>query len=704
MAKASQKSPAIPLRLRDQKLLLKLNTSIVSHLGLEKFLQIICDGMVDLMQVDRAAMFLPGGANSSWHVGATAPALSYTALSNGKTLGIESYPNFTKLLDTSETRLIEDFSAFNLSLEENTFIEQYHYKSCLVLPLHAKYEKVGTLILATTHSYSGFGEKEVWKAQNICDHLALSLYNAIRHRELREKDKLASIALRITRLGYWEYDVAQDCFLFSDELFTMLHTTAEAHGGHKIDPDYYANTFLYPEDAIIVRNELKAVLDSKDPQYSKALEHAVRYSDGGSGYISVEVRAEADENGNIVKVYGTHQDLTKIKQNERHLKDALKNAEESDRLKSAFLANISHEIRTPLNGIMGFATLLNDPLCTEAEREEFAGIIKQSGDRLLNIINDIIDISKIESNLIKFDPQPCKLNDLLEGLVSQHKREAELRGNHLLYLRNPSITDLVVNIDSGRVSQVISNLLNNANKFTESGQITLRCDFRLNQLHFEVEDTGIGIDPKYHHIIFDRFLQADCDPKVFNSGNGLGLSISKGIVTLLGGEISLKSEPGKGSTFQFSFPVEVIRGTNPAKRHPTDSRIQSNRFTVLIAEDEPANFLYLNALLKGYNCDVIHATDGQTAVDIYSRNGNIDLILMDIKMPKLNGLDATRMIRESGSDIPIIAQTAHAMKEDKQRILDSGCNDYITKPIDKDRFSSAINDFIVSNKLHLSKQ
>lgn len=382
---------------------------------------------------------------------------------------------------------------------------------------------------------------------------------------------------------------------------------------------------------------------------------------------------------------------------QEELVKAVQKAEESDRLKSAFLTNMSHEIRTPMNGIIGFLDIISDPQVSAKERYQFLDLVKQSGNRLLRTINDIVEISKIEAGETVMNFSETNLNEMFSYIgklyaIDQNKKHIQFTVQEL-----PDI--FTIRTDSNKLESILTNLINNAFKFTNSGTIELKVDRQDDKLLFQVADSGCGIPLDKQVAIFNRFIQADQGTTRSYEGTGLGLSIAKAYVESLGGEIWVKSEPHKGSTFYFTIDFEPVN-SNSEQIVSTVNFQQKNsdrELTILVAEDDDASFKLLETILQNQNLLLIRAKNGEQAVNQFINNQHkIALILMDIKMPVMDGLTATKKIREIDKDLPIIAQTAFAMSSDKELALQAGCSHYISKPIKRQDLINIINLSIAS--------
>ncbi len=378
-------------------------------------------------------------------------------------------------------------------------------------------------------------------------------------------------------------------------------------------------------------------------------------------------------------------DISEQKKMFAELIAAKQKAEESDRLKSAFLANISHEIRTPMNGILGFAQLLKSPHLAGEEQAEYIDLIMQSGERMLNLINNLINISRIEAGETMLHVIETPVNELLSDLYAFFKPEIEKKGLRLNCKTGLPDVESIVETDSGKLIQILTNLIQNALKFTSKGEI----DFGYNRiggaLEFYVIDTGVGIAPDMKEKIFDRFHQVDNTITRTQEGSGLGLSISKAYVELLGGTIRVESREGWGSEFYFTLPYNpehprVILGAVKEPSHPIP---QLSALCILIAEDDVISSLLLKKNLTAANINILFAINGEEAVAMVRQHPEINIVLMDIKMPLMNGYEATRLIKELYPNLPVIIQTAFTSKEEEEKANKAGCDGYITKPINK---------------------
>ncbi|WP_346864019.1 PAS domain S-box protein [uncultured Draconibacterium sp.] len=414
--------------------------------------------------------------------------------------------------------------------------------------------------------------------------------------------------------------------------------------------------------------------------------------------ILIEIAASITTWKGIPAQILSFRDITKRKQAEQELLFAKQKAVESDRLKSAFLANMSHEIRTPMNGILGFTSLLNEPGLSGEEQQQYIDIITKSGARMLDTVNDIIEISKIETGQVKVSFIEVDLNERIENLILFFNPEANSKGLELIY-ENVCVSSLI-RTDENKLNSILTNLIKNALKFTEEGWVKIGCTQTADSIEISVTDTGIGIPFSRQEAVFNRFEQADIEDTNAFEGSGLGLAITKSYVEMLGGSIYLESVFGEGSTFKVTFPSDVlIIEKQKENTHINQSnKMGSNaKLNILIAEDDENSYLHLSILLNQYARNIIRKTNGADTVEYFKNNPDVDIILMDVKMPVMDGYQATREIRKFNSEVVIIAQTAYALEGDNLKALNAGCNDYITKPIKTEVLTSALNKYFNLN-------
>ena len=413
---------------------------------------------------------------------------------------------------------------------------------------------------------------------------------------------------------------------------------------------------------------------------------------------SASISPIIDKYGNKKYFLAIKEDITEKKEMMNDLVIAKERAEESDRLKSAFLANMSHEIRTPMNGILGFSELLKEPGLTGEKRHKYIEIIEKSGERMLNIVQEIIDISKIESGQMEVKCKETHINKLLESILDLEKPDADVKGINLSLKNILPAKETIVKTDNEKLYSILTNLVKNAIKYTDKGSIKFGFKNLGNYLEFYVKDTGIGIPPDRQEAVFERFIQADIPDIQARQGAGLGLAIAKAFVEMLGGKIWVESEEGKGSTFYFTIKFHSGSESNTITKN--DGRILkedkiSGKFKVLVVDDDEVSRELISIMLKNFDKEIIEAASGLEAVETCLNNADIDLILMDIKMPDMNGYEATRQIRQFNKDVVIIAQTSFALTGDKEKAIGIGCNDYITKPINKSELEALIKKYLM---------
>ena len=414
--------------------------------------------------------------------------------------------------------------------------------------------------------------------------------------------------------------------------------------------------------------------------------------------IPVEVSTNIEQKNGKNIYHSIARDISERKKADVELIKSKELAEQSNRLKTAFLANMSHEIRTPMNGILGFAGLLREPNLTGEDQQAYINLIEKSGARMLSLINDLIDISKVESGLMELSFAFTNLNEKLNFLYNFFKAEAGQKGLDFTVESKIAPNDAIVSTDQEKLFSILANLIKNALKFTRTGGISFGCELKGDNYQFFIRDTGIGIAKEKQKIIFDRFIQSDTSLSRGFEGAGLGLSIAKAYVEMLGGEIWLESELGVGSCFYCTLPVvknPVIK-TAVSEQIPHFADKESLRKTILIAEDDEDSMFYLSIILRNLECELLRAKSGTQAVEICRNNPDIDLVLMDIKMPAMDGVTAARLIREFHPGLAIIAQTAYALDIEKEKYGEI-FTAYLTKPINAGELRQMINKYLVTN-------
>jgi PAS domain S-box-containing protein len=407
-----------------------------------------------------------------------------------------------------------------------------------------------------------------------------------------------------------------------------------------------------------------------------------------------------DSSGKPERFVFMHENITERKKAEQELMASKQKAEESDKLKSAFLANMSHEIRTPMNGILGFSELLKKPGLTGEKQQSYIKIIEKSGARMLNILNDIIDISKIEVGLMNIEIKESNINEQLEYVYTFFKPEVEAKGMTLLINNRLPLKEAFIQTDREKLFAILTNLVKNAIKYSDQGTIEFGYTKNGNFLEFCVKDSGIGIKKEKLSVIFERFIQADIADSMARQGAGLGLSITKAYVEMLGGKIWVESTEGVGSRFYFTLPYITESGENCIVPASVMNDGENNAINpgapglkILIAEDDTTSELLIETLVERVGKEILKAHTGLEAIECCMNNPDIDLILMDIDMPGVNGYSATKQIRQFNRDVIIIAQTAYGLSGDREKSIMAGCNDYISKPINNDQLMALIQKY-----------
>ncbi len=475
---------------------------------------------------------------------------------------------------------------------------------------------------------------------------------------------------------YRLYKDGSSCFPFSSEGMNEIYEYSPEEVKEDATPVFGR---LHPED---IQRVSDLIYESARTQNVFYCEFRVVLPKKGLRWRFSHAVPEKMEDGSTLW-HGIIYDITERKKTEEELIRAKEKAEESDKLKSAFLANMSHEIRTPMNGILGFAQLLKEPKLTGEEQQSYISIIEKSGARMLNIINDIVDISKIESGQAIVNLSESNINHQIEYIYTFFKPEAESKNLKLSYNNSFPDTDAEIITDKEKLYAILTNLVKNAIKFSDKGMISFGYKKEKDYLEFFVRDEGIGIPRHRQDEIFKSFVQADISDKMAFQGAGLGLAITKAYVEMLGGEIRVESDEGKGSTFYFTIPFN-IRSKSKNKsilRKSGKEDEELKKLKILIAEDDEECSKLLEIMVKKYSKSTLTSSTGKETLELYRKNPDIDLILMDLKMPNMNGYETTREIRKLNNDVIILAQTAYALAGDEEKAITAGCNGYLSKPI-----------------------
>ena len=454
-----------------------------------------------------------------------------------------------------------------------------------------------------------------------------------------------------------------------------------------VKPQYLKNIYDTISNAII------------NPNKYIELEYEIQKNNGKTAWFLSKGKASVVKGK--TSIFGYTIDITKQKIAEQEVIKAKHKAEESDQLKTEFINNMSHEIRTPMNGILGFSKFLEKPNLTDAKKKHYINIIQNSGNQLMHIIDDILEISKLGTKQVKTIEKEICLNDLLLEHFTIFDIKAKENKTPLYLNKGLSDKESMVLTDETKLNKILSNLLENALKFTNTGFIEFGYQLKNSELEIYVKDTGIGIKPEKQEIIFVRFSQEEKELSKNIGGLGLGLSIAKENAELLGGKITLKSEKGKGATFFVTIPYKPIKSqTEDNNANSEKITEKQDKFTILIVEDEEVNYLYLGTLLENaeLNFKSLHTKHGKEAVKMCKENTEIDFVLMDMKMPIMTGFEATKLIKKFRPDLPIVAQTAYSTRDEKEQAFSAGCDDFISKPISEETLNEIINKYLITSK------
>ncbi|HEY9865109.1 MAG TPA: PAS domain S-box protein [Candidatus Obscuribacterales bacterium] len=539
----------------------------------------------------------------------------------------------------------------------------------------------------------------------------------IAEEKLRQSEEALVEAQRIAHIGNWKFDVATQKMIWSEEMLRIFGLEKSQTESSYVEYLQY----VHPEDLRPIEYHIKQAIKTG---ISFELDHKIIRADGSIRYLEVRGEGVRDEQENIIQLFGTALDISDRKQVELELQTAKESAEVANKAKSIFIANMSHELRTPLNAILGFAQLMSHDSALPAYQQENLEIIRRSGDYLLHLINNVLDLSKIEAGRMTVDESTFDLNYLILSIWEMFRLRVETKGLKFCLNLQPNVPQYIIT-DSNKLRQILINILGNAIKFTQKGSVSLTVSLGSEEepsipriqrsivnnqppllngqgqylsLKFEVEDTGAGIAEAELNNIFDAFIQSQSGKKALE-GTGLGLTITRKFVELMGGDLGLKSTLGVGSIFWFQIPVLVTQGS-PIQSLEISRQVLSlapgePEYKILVVDDQPENRQLMIKLLTQIGLRVKEAQNGQEALDLWEE-WQPDLIWMDIRMPIMNGYEATQRIRASlqGDNTVIIALTAYASKSDRNLALSAGCNDYLSKPFQEDELFSKMAEYL----------
>ncbi|PKP52633.1 MAG: hypothetical protein CVT92_07830 [Bacteroidetes bacterium HGW-Bacteroidetes-1] len=521
--------------------------------------------------------------------------------------------------------------------------------------------------------------------------LGPAILNALEQKEVKIEEIKAKKALKESEEKFKRLTENAQDLIYRFEILPFPHysymSTAVCRFTTYTPEDFYADPqlpkkIIYQEDVHLLDKLIGDEEEMRKPIIIRWIQ-----KDGSILYAEHRNIPVYDSNGQLIAFEGIARDITENKRAEDELISAKLKAEQSDKLKTSFLQNMSHEIRTPLNGIMGFSEILKDfEDLTNEEKTTAIDIILNSSERLLGIVDNVLEMSRIDSSSLKVNRSTFSLSDSFKYFHTLYHIKAESKGLRFITNMPKDLGFVNLNVDKDKLFQIITNFINNAIKFTHHGEIELSARKSNKGLFIHVKDTGIGIEEKYLENIFERFWQAEAFSREFYGGNGLGLSISKGLAELLGLDISVQSKVDSGSVFSIFIPAKdniTIWGETGSNYEVNESNnININHLKILIAEDVESNFQYLEHILLKEKIKFVWVKNGEEAVN-QVKSERFDVVLMDLKMPVMSGFEATKIIKTLYPDLTVIAQTAYAQPEDEKLIRECGCDDYIKKPIRK---------------------
>lgn len=555
--------------------------------------------------------------------------------------------------------------------ERESFIEQMEQEKILTNYEIDLVKKDGTVITCVENLIGKFDEHG-----KLTEYLGY-MYDITEQKKaesaLRQNEHLLSMAGKLARLGAWSIDLAKGHVTWSEEVAAM-------HG----KPAGFSPTL---EE--LIRYFAPECIDRWIESYNQCALLGTSFDDelqiitvnGKKRWIRSIGVAERNELGNIYRIQGAMQDIHETKLVRKELQEAKEKAEAGDKLKTAFLNNISHEIRTPLNGILGFGQLVMQNDLSSQEKKEHLGYLEKSIERLLSTVTDYLDISMIVTGQMHSKPERFPVNEFIRKLYEKYFSECESKSLQLIAEIPEKEKQAILTSDFGQLLKAFSHLMNNAVKFTDKGIIRIGYRFNEAELELYVKDTGIGISDENLESVLQAFSQEETGYTRNYEGSGLGLSIAKGITDLAGSQLKLDSKKGEGTCVYVSLPYEFEDQKTEVNPQPVFSSHGESAPHVLIAEDDQANYLYLSILLKKIGAKTSHAKNGAEAVELCRSNQGFKLVLMDIKMPVMDGLEATKLVKEFYPELPVIAVTAFSQQDDEEKIRQAGFDEFLTKPV-----------------------
>ena len=673
----------ITSRIKSEKALNSLASRFSALTSVEFFYR-VCEHIAATLKVD--VVFI------GEYIQAEASVLVKAGVSRRKKI----IPYLYKLKDTPCEQVIgKEVCSFSSGVSKRFFkykyLEENNIESYIGIPLFSRAgEPLGVIVMLDRKPLVD-ADFSISLLNIFSERVSAEMERSISEHALQESEKRYRTLMENLPVGVFRSS-------YEGEVLSANFAMAQIYGYDSVEEllklpakDYYG-----------AENPREKVLeDLQEKGYLLGYETLEYKKDGSLFWVSSNYKANYDEHGKIETIDGVVTDITEQKRTEEELKEALEKATESDRLKSAFLATMSHELRTPLNAIIGFSDIISDELPME-DILKFNENVNSSGKHLLTIVEDLFDITLIEAGEVKIKKSTQKINTVFKEVYDiMLAEQIQINKDYLSlsYKLTDEQKEMSIYTDISKLKQVLINLLKNALKFTHEGGVKFGFNIEKEgeglSFLFYVEDTGIGIPEDKRDFIFDVFCQVEETHNRLYGGVGIGLTISKKLVNLLGGKIWLESRVDKGTIFYFTIPVEEnqleINDENVIIKVKSKSH---DNITILIAEDDDSSYEYMKAILAPYKLNIEWVQDGKSAVEFCKNNNHVDLILMDVNMPVMNGYEATRLIKDMYPDIPIIAQTAYAIIGDKEKSLQAGCDDYLSKPVKKDDLLLKIKKYI----------